>query len=218
MGMERGTSGPEAELDLMDWLRLNTRWLVIAGIVVVAAAGAYWLALKSRQLKALNAEKGLMTAQESIASKNNELAKSDLKKVVTRYSGTAAGTQAALLLAQLNYDEGKFKEGIDGLKGATEKAGSATPGVIGMIGDGQSMMGRNQDAAESYQKAADSSPYANEKSYYRAKAARSYAAAGKTDLARKVWTELAADQKAPSVAAEARVRLAELDAKPAGRS
>ena len=37
-------------------------------------------------------------------------------------------------------------------------------------------------------------------------------------MVRRLWTELSTDQKSQSVAAEARVRLAELDAKRAGKT
>jgi outer membrane PBP1 activator LpoA protein len=79
-------------------------------------------------------------------------------------------------------------------------------------------MGKIADAAKAYERAASASIYDNERAYYRAKAARSYTTAGNIGEARRLWTELSNDQKSQSVAAEARVRLAELDAKRAGKT
>jgi hypothetical protein len=50
---------------------------------------------------------------------------------------------------------------------------------------------------------------------YIASAARDYTAAGKTDDAKKIWSALAKDDQSPA-AAEARVRLGELEAKAQG--
>jgi thioredoxin-like negative regulator of GroEL len=52
-----------------------------------------------------------------------------------------------------------------------------------------------------------------DKAKYKAAAARDYMAAGKTEEAKAIWTELAKDDTKPE-AAEARVRLGEITAKP----
>jgi tetratricopeptide (TPR) repeat protein len=98
------------------------------------------------------------------------------------------------------------------------KAGGSEAMVQSLVGDGHAQMGKNADAAKAYEKAADATIYENEKAYYRAKAARSYSAAGNAADARRLWTQLSTDARSQSVAAEARVRLAELDAKRAGKS
>jgi len=61
--------------------------------------------------------------------------------------------------------------------------------------------------------AADVTRFPADKAEYRASAARSYAAAGKVAEAKAIWTDLAKDDTGP-MAAEARVRLGELEAKP----
>jgi hypothetical protein len=71
------------------------------------------------------------------------------------------------------------------------------------------------EAAKDYEAAAAATGMQNEKSFQRAKAARAYTVAGDTAAARRVWTELRDDPKGASMATEARVRLGELDARPA---
>ncbi|HMC54773.1 MAG TPA: hypothetical protein VKH19_06335, partial [Gemmatimonadaceae bacterium] len=57
-----------------------------------------------------------------------------------------------------------------------------------------------------------------ESAMYTAKAARALSLAGKDDQARELWKKLVDDPDAVSVQTEARVRLGELIAKPAGKS
>jgi predicted negative regulator of RcsB-dependent stress response len=207
---ERGRS-------LMDWMQVNSRLLGIGAAVVAVALAGLWFYNRSRQIRTVNAERSLTLAQQSLASGNTSLAMSDLQKVAARYEGTAAGTEAAMLLARQNFDQGKFQQGIDALKKAADKSGPSRANVEGLIGDGYAQLGKGVDAARAYERAAAAAgAYVSEQAYYRAKAARSYAAAGNIEEAKKVWGDLAKQEKAPSVAAEAKVRLAELSARRAG--
>ena len=211
--------GQERGRNLMDWLQVNSRLLGIGAAVVLVALAGFWFYSRSRQIRTVNAERSLALAQQSLASGNTNLALSDLQKVATRYEGTAAGTEAATLLATQQYDQGKFQDGINVLKKAADKAGPSRANVESLIGDGYSQLGKGVDAAKAYERAAEAAgPFESEKAYYRAKAARSYAAAGNVQEAKRVWGELAAQDKSPSIAAEAKVRLAELTARRAGKS
>lgn len=205
-------------LDLMEWVQVNSKLLGGAAAVIVVIAVGYWFYIRSQQIKTINADRSLAQAEQSLQSGNAALASSDLQRVVSRYKGTGAGTQAALLLAQTYYNSGKYQDGIKVLQEISGKAGGGESMVQSLIGDGHAQMGKNNDAAKAYEKAADASIYENEKAYYRAKAARSYAAAGNVTEAKRLWTQLSTDTKSQAVAAEARVRLAELDAQRAGKS
>src|SRR5689334_3664155 len=204
-------------LDLMEWFQVNSRVITAAAAVVAVAAAGYWFYTRSQQIKTVNAERSLMQAEQSLQSGNTALATSDLQRVVSRYKGTGAGTEAALLLAQTNYNAGKYQDGIKVLQDVLGSAGGSEASVQGLIGDGYSQMNKPTDAAKAYERAAQAAEFDTEKAYYRAKAARTYAAAGNTAEAKRIWTELSNDQKAQAVAAEAKVRLAELDAKRAGK-
>lgn len=203
---------------LMDWLQVNSKILGGAAAVLAVAAAGYWFYLRSQQIRIVNAERNLMQAEQSLQSGNTALATSDLQRVISRYAGTPAGTQAAMLLAQTQYNAGKYQDGIKALESVADKAGLSEAAVRGLIGDGYAQMGKNTDAAKSYERAAQVTEFANEKTYYRAKAARSYTTAGDIAQAKKIWSELAAAEKQSAVSAEAKVRLAELDAKTAGKS
>ena len=201
--------------DLMDWFQINSRYIGIGAAIVAVAAAGYWFYLRSQQIKTVNAERSLMQAEQSLQSGNTALATSDLQRVVTRYKGTGAGTEAAMLLAQTNYNAGKYQDGVKVLEQVSGKAGGGEASLQSLIGDGNSQMGRQADAAKAYERAAAAAEFDTERAYYRAKAARSYASAGNANDAKRIWSQLASDDKAQAVAAEARVRLAELTARPA---
>ena len=211
-------SNRSREFDFMEWFQVNSRIIGGAAIVVAVAALGYWFYVRSQQIKTVNAERSLMQAEQSLQSGNTALASSDLQRVVSRYKGTAAGTEAAMLLAQTNYNAGKYQEGIKALQDVSGKAGTSEAGVQSLIGDGYAQMNKPSDAAKAYEKAAAAAEFNTERAYYKAKAARSYVSAGNTAEAKRLWTELSTDEKAQSVAAEAKVRLAELEAKRAGKS
>lgn len=202
--------------ELSDWFQINSRLLGIGAALVVVAAAGLWFYNRSRQIRTMNAERSLARAQQSLGSGNASLALSDLQQVATRYEGTSAGTEAAMLLAQQYYEQGKYQEGVDRLRKAVAKSGGNQASVEGLIGDGYAQMGKAEDAAKAYERAAGSVSYDNEKAYLLAKAARSFTAAGKLDEARRLWGQLAKNEKAPSMATEAKVRLSELNAKRAG--
>ena len=176
--------------------------------------------LRSAEIKRRNADRGLNQAKQSISAGNAALAESDLQKVANRYTGTPAGAQAAMLLAQMYFDQAKAPEGLKTLEpyqsGST--SGSSLAAVWVLTGDGQVLSGKPDDAAKSYQKAADATALPGEKAIYLSKSARALMLAGKNEDARKLWERLATDPTAVSVRNEAEVRLGELMAKPAGKS
>jgi tetratricopeptide (TPR) repeat protein len=216
----RPSAGSDRGLDLMEWFQVNSRLVGGAAAVIVVAAAGYWFYTRSQQIKTVNAERSLMQAEQSLQSGNAALATSDLQRVVSRYKGTGAGTEAAMLLAQTAYNAGKYQDGIKALQDVTGKAGGSEAAVQSLIGDGYSQMAKFTDAAKTYERAAQAAEFDTERAYYLAKAARTYASAGNAAEAKRLWSELANanNDKAQSVAAEAKVRLAELEARRAGKS
>lgn len=204
---------------VLDWTRLNSRALAAGAAVVVIAAAGYWFYIRSKQIQAGNAEKALLQAKQSLTAGNMALAQSDLQKVYTRYSSTGAGVEAAMLLAQIDYDAGKPQDGVSRLeKVSGSRAASDNEATIKSLeGDGYAQMGKLAEAAKAYQGAADATILQNEKAFNTAKAARAYQAAGDTAQARTIWTAIVNDPNAQSMSAEAKIRLGELSAAPAKR-
>ena len=95
--------------------------------------------------------------------------------------------------------------------GAARKEFAA--GAEALIGDGYSQLGKYADAAAHYRKAADATRFQNDREGYLAEAARNFMAAKDTAQARQLWQEVLKNESGV-FAAEARVRLGELTARP----
>jgi predicted negative regulator of RcsB-dependent stress response len=196
-----------------EWVILHKRAVSWAAIVLALIILGIWYYERSRTLRSQRAETQYYQARQALAAGNPTLAISDLQKVVSRYSGTAGGTQAALTLAQAFYDQKKFKEGIEALKKAEgDASGDFKPAVHVLEAAGYEELKDFASAAAQYKMAAETTRFPADKAEYRAGAARNYMAAGKTQEARVIWEELAKDETGPA-AAEAKVRLGEVIAK-----
>lgn len=197
-----------------DWIQANTRAIAIGAVIVVVGGASYWFYMRSGEIKRTNAERGLSQAKQSLAAGNQALAATDLQRVATRYKGTPGGVSAALLLAQLNYDQDKYAEGIQvlGPYQSASAAGSSLPAVWALIGDGEIGQGKAAEAATAYGKAADASGYESERALYRARSARALMLAGRNAEAKAIWERLSTDPTAQIVRNEAQIRLGELAA------
>jgi predicted negative regulator of RcsB-dependent stress response len=201
----------------LTWSQLHARQLGIAAIVIVVVALGAWLYAHSRQVRSVTASTQLATAEQAMSAGNAALAQSDLERLIKRYPGTRAGKEGRLLLAQVLYQKGQYAQGIAQLTELTtsdERAIAAN--AENLIGAGYEEMQKWADAATHYERAANTTPYPAYKDGFLANAARAYTEAGKTDEAKRIWQSLASDPSSPS-AAEARVRLGQLEAKPVSK-
>jgi predicted negative regulator of RcsB-dependent stress response len=206
-------SGADDET-MTEWFMLHQREVAWAVVAVAIIVGGFWYYQRSQSLKSQRAETAYFQARQSAAAGNLPLAASDLQKVVSRYEGTSSGTQAALTLAQMLYDQKKYKEGVAVLKSAESKASADfKPSIYALEAAGYEELKDLLAAAQQYKLAAQATRFPADKAEYQSAAARDYMAAGKTEEARAIWAELVKDENGPG-AAEARVRLGELNAKP----
>ena len=212
----RATSDNRLEV-LAEWFNINSKLVTGAVIAIAVVVGGWWFYTRSQHLKAERAERAFYAAEQSMAAGNMPLAESDLRKMITRYDGTPAAKQAVLTLAQLEYDQGKYQEGITFLKNAMSKLESseefAASGHI-MAAAGYEQLGKFVEAAGEYQAAAKKARFDEDRQRYESLAANAYLLGGRKEDAKRIWTVLAADSKG-TVAGEARVRLGEMLAAPA---
>ena len=197
----------------IEWVQTHVRELVIAVIVVAALIAGGWLYRNSRDSKELQAERSLYEAERAVMSGNLPLAASDLQKVTTRFENTTAGVQAALLLAQVQFEQKKYAEGIQALEQAEDET-AAEPfraSIHALMAAGYEDQGKFREAAQAYREASEETKFEAEKELYLAHAARAYQAAGDRNTALQLWTELA-ENESSSVAGEARIRVGELTA------
>lgn len=210
---------PRAQSDspfdsMSEWFELYNKQLTwgVVGVAVVAAG--IWFYSRSQALKEEKAERALLTAQQSIPG-NMPLAESDLRKLIQRYDGTSAAFQAQLALAHAFYDENRYQDGVESLKKAMPSLSKSkdfeSSGHL-LLAAGYEQMRKYLDAASEYALAAKAARFDPDRQRYESAEARAYLSAGRTEMAKQIWTRLAADSKG-TVAGEARVRLGELEAK-----
>jgi len=205
---------------LLEWFQKNNRVVsIVAGVAAVVAVST-WFYMRSAEIKRANAERGLSQAKQSMSAGNAALATTDLQRVASRYVGTPGGVQAAMLLAQLSYDQAKHADGLKALEPyeTASAAGAELGDVWSLVGDGQIAIGKGDDAVASYRKAVDATDFPGAKAVAKAKLARALMATGKDMEARALWEKLATDPDAAVVKSEAQIRLGELATKPAGKS
>jgi predicted negative regulator of RcsB-dependent stress response len=205
--------GPDED-SITEWTILHKREVTWTIVAIALIAGGVWYYDRSRALRAQRAETQYFQARQAVAAGNLPLGVSDLQKVASRYAGTAGGTQAALTLAQTLYDQQKFKDGVAALKMVEGQAPSYFKVSVHVLeAAGYEQLKDFVSAANEYRAAADATKFPADRAEYQASAARDFMAAGKTDEARAIWAQLAKDETGPA-AAEAKVRLGEVIAKP----
>lgn len=197
----------------MDWARANGKMISIA-VIVVAMAGIVWVVSKQyRDRRADAADVALNRARQSYSQGNLPLAQTDLRQVITRFGGSAAGSQATMLLAQAYYEQGKPDSGLKVLNDG-KPAGTDRAAFEALKGAGLEQKKEYAQAAERYRAASDLAEAKIAKDRYMADAARALTSAGNKTEAAKIWTALSQDESS-GLNAEARVRLGELVATPA---
>jgi predicted negative regulator of RcsB-dependent stress response len=206
---------PQTRTDsLLGGIQLHAKKILAGAVGLAAIAGAAYLYNASEATKSVAAERAYYLAQQSVASGNIPLATTDLRKAADRYKGTPAGNQAALALAQLLYDQGKYAEGIAAAERVAAEGDAERASKEALIAAGLEGQRKFVEAAARYRAASAASKLASEKASLRASEARALMAGGKSEEARVIWAELSADP-ASTLADEAKIRLGELTAKPA---
>jgi predicted negative regulator of RcsB-dependent stress response len=197
----------------MDWARANTKPIGIAVVVVALAVAGWFVAKQWRDRRADAAEVALNRARQSYAQGNLPLAQTDLRRVIARFGGSSAGSQATMLLAQAFYEQAKPDSGLKVLADG-KSAGPDAAAFEALKGAGFEQKKEYAKAAERYRAAASAADAKVAKDRYMADAARALTSGGSKTEAAKIWSGLAND-KTSTFSAEARVRLGELTATPA---
>ncbi len=205
--------------NLMDMFNARRREIAFGAIAIAVVAGGLLLWRLSINQKGERADRALAQATGALDAGNKPLASSELQTVSDRYRGTPAGVEAAMILAQVDFEDAKWADGIKILE-AVQPSG-ATSGfrapVDGLLGGGYADLKKYDDAVKHYQAAADATEAQTLKDVYLADEARILMVAGKKDDARKLWQAMADRPDSPLVA-EAKVRLGELESVPAGKN
>jgi predicted negative regulator of RcsB-dependent stress response len=199
----------------MDWARENGKPIGIAVAVIAAAVIGWFLLRQYQNSQADQAEAALNRARQSYAQGNLPLAQTDLRRVITRFGGSSAGSQATMLLAQAYYEQGKADSGLKVLNDG-DATSSDEAAFEALKGAGLEQKKEYAQAAERYRAAANATDAKIAKDRYMADAARALTSAGNKAEAAKIWSALA-DDNTSNFSMEAKVRLGELVASPVSK-
>ena len=205
---------PDTEQAFSEMLDRHKRHIAYVGIGIAVIGAGFWFSIRSKAIKEQHAETAFQAAMQSVLSGNVPLAQNDLKNVSIRYSGTTAGTEGAMELAKLDYNQGKYPQGLDALKGAVNGPKDMRFDVHMLMAAGYEGLSQSANAAKEYESAASAARFDSDRDRAKANAALEYAAAGNKKAAIDIWTALSDDPKS-EVSGEAKVRLGELEARPA---
>lgn len=198
---------------LVDTAMRYQKPIIIGAIVLAAAIGGLFLWKRAGEIKETRAGEALAAAETAFGAGNAQLARPELEKIVQRYRGTNGGTQAQLLLAQIQFEAGEHDAGISGLEEALRSAPDhLKAGVMAMIARGHEGAGRFAEAATGFERAADEASAATVQDMNRMDAARNHAAAGNRAAAIEIYESIAGREDS-QFAGEAKVRLGEIKAK-----
>ena len=208
------SSFDDATENFSDWIQLHARQVAIGVGAIVVLGGGYFLWRSSTANRASRAEAALFEAQAPLLQGNLPAAQQQLQQVAQRYDGTPGGAQAQMALAQTYFEQGKYQDGLNVLKQADDAPKSLANGVKHLTAVGYEGMGRYADAAKLYEETARNAASEAERHQFEADAARAYQLGGDRTNALRLWTALTKID-GQGVADEARVRVGELEAKPA---
>ena len=201
----------------VEWLQANSRGLAFAALAIAAIALGTWLYGYFGRTKSARAEGLLAQAETSLAGQRLPEAQTQLERLVQNYEGTPAAGQGLLRLAQVLFDQGKFQDGVSRLEGAfgDYDDGPFAVSVRQLAAAGYEQLGKPAEAAARYAQAAELSKLTGERDGLYARAARAWADAGRKDEALRIW-KMVLDRPSSPLANEARIRIGELSAVPAG--
>lgn len=212
----RNAAGSSASLSddpiesVTTWFQVNSKPILMAVGGVAVAAVAVMLYRSSTASTREKASAALYEAQTPYVQGKMPEAEKALGNVATRYGSTAAGQQAAVLLAQVQFDQNKVDDGIKTLEKALGSSSAEFKASIeALIAAGYEQKKDFVKAAEHYAKAASAAQFKSEKYNQQANQARSLMTAGKDADALKIWEELAKLDGEP-IQQEANVRIGEL--------
>lgn len=212
-GLPNAFGGDIGEQRFSEMFDQHKRHIAYVGAALLVLGAGAWFYVRSNALKQQHAEQAYEAALQSVSSGNIPLAEADLRRVVVRYPGTNGGAQSAMALAKLDYEQGKYEQGIEALKEAASTGGDLQYGAKLLLATGYQGLGNPSQAAQVYQEAAGVARFDGDKAAASAMAARAFEQANNKAAAVKIWTELLKNPKS-GFEAEADIRLGELQAQP----
>lgn len=144
-----------------EYLKKNKNLLfgLLGGIALVIAGAFYYFSVKNT--KANDAQRDMFQAvyyfeQDSLAKAlNGDGQAMGLLKIADEYSGTPAANLAHFYIGVAQLKQGKYQEALDHLEDFSSDDALVQARAYSLMGDAQSELGKHQEAADLYVKAAN---------------------------------------------------------------
>ena len=194
------------------WAKRNQRALTVGAAIVVGAGALVYYFFAAERRREDFASRELSNARLVVASGNPALAATNLAQLVATHAGTIAADEAAILLAQIRLSEGQADQAVAELSSLVSRgpADQFVAPAYGLLGNALEQVGNRTEAADAYRSAAEAAWYGVLKAQYLVDAARVLTDLGDTAQAATAYEEVLRDLSETDVAAEARMRLAEM--------
>lgn len=131
------------------------------GVVLLAVGGWYGYTKLIQEphnnkasVELFKAEDRFILGQDSLALAGAGLTSKGLDAIISEYGGTDAGNLAQAYKGIALYEAGKYDEAITALSAYKGKDAYVAPSLVRLIGDCHAQLGKYQEAASSYEKAA----------------------------------------------------------------
>jgi TolA-binding protein len=190
----------------------NRRALVVAGAVILGAAGIVWFTISAKGRREAFAARALRDAQAAIAAGNAPLAANDLARLVASYGGTAAAGEGALLLGRLRLDQGDPEQAAAGLREFLNRdpADRFAAPAYSLLGSALEQAARHLEAGHAHAQAVERWPYTYLKAQSLLDAGRTFHLAHDTARAAQAYQRIVDDYSDTPSLLEAQLRLGEL--------
>lgn len=205
-------SSAEEAGGLVARFQAHRKVLTGAGIVVLLVAVVGWFMVESGRRREAAAT-GILEGAWSLQDQGNlPQASAEFQRVIDGFGGTDAAMHATLALNQVRLESGQPQIAADALREfiASAPADEYRAAANRLLGIALESLGSPAEAAAAYLESATLAPLAPLKAEALLGAARGFRNAGNGEEAVRVLRQILAEHSESTVAAEARVRLAEL--------
>jgi predicted negative regulator of RcsB-dependent stress response len=147
-------------IEFTNWARANIRIIVVVAVLltVLVAGLLIWRAQRAERLERAAME--FQMVEQQVATGNLPVVQQELARYVNRFSGTTYADEAALLLAQLQLQQGNAAEAIEVLREPASRIRRGTMGAQAalLLAAAQQATGDDAAAEATYLRVADESP------------------------------------------------------------
>jgi TolA-binding protein len=198
------------------WARENARTVAMVAVGVVVVLLAFVLYRTSEARESRQASQKFQEVMQTYSAGNFQLAANDLKQFISQYGGSRLADQARLYLANSYLLAGDAKSAAKTLeesRGELE-SGSVAYSAASLLGTAYESAGEGAKAAEAYGRAGQKAHYDFQRAEALMNQARAYATLQNDAKAVVAYRAVIDKYPESSMAKEAKVRLAELTARP----